>query len=309
MGNNRNNRLVFFGNERLATGVTTTAPVLQALVAAGYQIAAVVVSQTDPAQSRKARVLEIASVAEQLEIPVLAPKKLEDIQDKLEAYDAQAGILVAFGKLVPQEVIDIFPSGIINIHPSLLPKRRGSTPIENTILYGEKETGVSLMQLTAKMDAGPLLAQEVIPISGNESKQELADLLLDKGKDLLVKYLPDILQGSVTPNSQDDLGATYDKEIKKGVGEIDVHKPAAQLEREVRAYAGWPRSRTTIGTTEVIITKAHASDVNGTEGTLWLDGKQIGLHCSEGTLVIDALIPAGRKEMSGSDFVLGYNPI
>lgn len=302
----KNNRLVFFGNERLATGVTTTTPALQALVAAGYQIAAVVVSQSDPAQSRKARTLEIAATAEQLGIPVLAPAKLVNIKDTLESVDAQAGILVAFGKLVPQEIINMFPRGIINIHPSLLPKRRGSTPIENAILYGEKETGVSLMQLAAKMDAGPVYAQEVLPIQGNETKQELADLLLNTGKDLLIKYLPDILQGNLKPNPQDDLDATYNKEIRKDVGEIDATKPAGQLEREIRAYAGWPRSRIILGTTEVIVTKAHVADVQGTPGTLWLQDKQLGIHCAEGTLVIDALIPPGKREMSAGAFSAGY---
>ncbi|HVX58036.1 MAG TPA: methionyl-tRNA formyltransferase, partial [Candidatus Saccharimonadales bacterium] len=201
--------LVFFGNERLATGVTTTVPVLQALVAAGYRVAAVVVSQSDPAQSRKARTLEVATVAQQLGIPLLAPAKLTDIKDQLQEIGAQAGILVAYGKLVPPEIIDLFPRGIINIHPSLLPKRRGSTPIENVILYGEKETGVSLMQLVEEMDAGPIYAQEVVPITGRETKQQLADVLLNAGKDLLIKYLPAILDGSLTGQPQEKIEATY----------------------------------------------------------------------------------------------------
>lgn len=303
----QNNRLVFFGNERLATGVTTTAPVLQALVAAGYEVAAVVVSQSNLAQSRKARNLEIQAVAERLGIPVLAPAKLVEIKEQLAAAGAVAGILVAYGKLVPKEIIDLFPGGIINIHPSLLPKRRGSTPIESVILYGEKETGVSLMQLVEQMDAGPVYAQEIVPIKGDESKQALADTLLNSGAQLLIKYLPAILDGSLQGKAQDDLDATYDKQIKKGVGELDPTKPAAQLEREIRAYAGWPRSRLTLGTTEVIITKAHvAADVNGTPGTLWLQDRELGIHCAEGTLIIDALIPPGKKEMPAQAFLAGY---
>jgi methionyl-tRNA formyltransferase len=298
--------LVFFGNERIATGVTTTVPVLQALVAAGYRVAAVVVSQSDPAQSRKARTLEIATVAQQLGIPVLSPAKLTDIEDQLKEIGAGAGILVAYGKLVPPEIIDIFPRGIVNIHPSLLPKRRGSTPIENVILYGEKETGVSLMRLAQEMDAGPIYAQEVVPLQGTESKQQLADQLLNIGKDLLLKYLPGILDGSLAGNPQEKIEATYDKQIKKEVGQLDATKPATQLEREVRAYAGWPRSRLMLGTTEVIVTKAHVSDQNGTPGTLWLQGKEIGVHCAEGTLIIDALIPPGKKEMTAGAFVAGY---
>ena len=302
-----NERLVFFGNERLATGVTTTVPVLKALVNTGYRVAAVVVSQTDPAQSRKARTLEIRSAAEELGIPVLAPEKTADVKDRLKELDAEAGILVAYGKLVPKEVIDLFPRGIINIHPSLLPKRRGSTPIENTILYDEHETGVSLMDLVEKMDAGPIYMQQKLPVREGITKQELADSLLDLGKDMLLEHLPAILSGSLKPEPQDDLDATYDKQIDKGVGSLDTSKSAANLEREVRAYAGWPRSRIMLGTTEVIVTRAHVAEgVEGLEGTLWLQDNQLGVHCTEDTLIIDTLIPPGKKEMSAEAFLAGY---
>jgi methionyl-tRNA formyltransferase len=302
-----NEKLVFFGNERLATGVTTTVPVLQALVAVGYQVMAVVVSQTDPAQSRKARMLEIKSVAEQLGIPVLAPKKPAEITDQLKELKAEAGVLVAYGKLVPKEIIDVFPRGIINIHPSLLPKRRGSTPIENTILYDEHETGVSLMKLVEEMDAGPVYAQQKMEVPKQPVKQELADALLNLGKDMLLEHLPSILSGSLKPQRQDELDATYDKQIEKDVGQIDTSKSATDLEREVRAYAGWPRSRIMLGTNEVIVTQAHVEKgIDGLEGTLWLEGKQIGVHCAEDTLIIDALIPPGKKEMTAEAFLAGY---
>lgn len=302
-----NERLVFFGNERLATGVTTTAPVLRALAGAGYRIANVVVSQSDPAQSRKARPLEVKEVAEKLGIPVSAPAKAADIKGQLEELGAEAAILVAYGKLVPKEIIDIFPRGIINIHPSLLPRRRGSTPIENTILYDERETGLSLMKLTEKMDAGPIYAQQKFQVPDHAIKQELADSLLELGKDMLIEHLPSILNGSLDPEDQDDLDATYDKHIDKSISELDTDKSATDLEREVRAYAGWPRSRVMLGTTEVIVTSAHvAKGVNGLRGTLWLQDDQLGIHCSEDTLVIDTLIPSGKKEMSAKAFLAGY---
>jgi methionyl-tRNA formyltransferase len=301
-----NPRLVFFGNERIATGVSTSVPVLQGLVAAGYLVVAVVVSQADTSQSRKTRGLEIQLVAEQLGIPVLSPDRLSDIKDQLKSLDAAAGVLVAYGKLVPPEIINLFPRGIINIHPSLLPEHRGSAPIETVIVSGAKETGVSLMQLAEAMDAGPLYTQEIVPLGGNESKQALADQLLNTGKDLLLKYLPAILDGSLQSNPQDTVKATYDKQIKKDAGELSTTKSAAQLEREVRAYAGWPRSRIKLGTLEVIITKAHVSDQNGTPGTLWLQGKELGVHCSDGTLIIDELIPPGKKEMRAAAFLAGY---
>lgn len=302
------NKIVFFGNERLGTGLGTTVPTLQALVAAGYQITAVVVAQNDAGKSRNGRTLEIVQVAAAHNIPVLSPPKLSEAKDQLAALGADIGVLVAYGKIVPQNIIDIFPAGIVNIHPSLLPKHRGPTPIESVILAGEQETGVSLMQLAAKMDAGPVFAQQTIRLTGNETKQLLAEQLITMGKDMLLQHLPAIIDGSLQPQPQTESLATYDSLVQKTDGVLDFNKTALQLEREVRAYAGWPRSRANIGTTEVIITQAHVVDIDGVAGTLWLQGNDIGLHGSEGALVIDRLIPAGKNEMDASSFMAGYKP-
>lgn len=300
-------RLIFFGNERLATGVTTTAPTLQALITAGYEIAAVVIAQSASSSSRKPRPLEVARIAAQHGIPVIAPPKLTKAKDELMSFDAEAGILAAYGKIVPTSIIGVFPSGIINIHPSLLPKHRGSTPIETVILDGELETGVSLMGLAEKMDDGPVYAQQIVPLRGDETKQALADQLLKLGSNMLITHLPKILDGSLAPSAQDEAQATYTDKIDKNDSELDFKKPAGELEREVRAYAGWPRSRAKIGTTEVIVTAAHATSARGTLGALFINGRQLGLHCSEGTLIIDSLVPAGKKEMTGAAFLAGYN--
>ena len=298
--------LLFFGNERLATGITSQALVLQALLAAGYNIPAIVVAQEEQSNSRKARPLEVSAVAEARGIQVLSPVKLSEDKDKLQAFGAPAAVLAAYGKIVPQEIIDIFPKGIINIHPSLLPKHRGPTPLESAILQGDKETGVSLMQLVAKMDAGPVYAQETVLLRGDETKQILADQLAHIGANMLIQYLPDILSGKLKPAKQDDLKATYDKKVEKSASEIDWNKPAEELEREVRAYAGWPRSRTVLAKRDVIITKAHVAAGDGAVGTLWLEPGQLGVHTSKGVLVVDALIPSGKKEMTAQAFLAGY---
>lgn len=299
-------RLIFFGNERIATGAATTVPVLETLVAAGYEVTAVVVAQNSSERSRQIRKLEVATVANRIGIPVLSPTKLSEVTNELASLKAKAGILVAYGKIVPQTVIDIFPRGIVNIHPSLLPKHRGPTPVESVILGGDKETGVSLMQLAAKMDAGPVYAQQVVPLRGNETKQILAGQLLELGKNMLLEHLPSILDGSLKPKAQDDLEATYDKLIYKADGKLDFTKPAEQLERQIRAYAGWPKSYAVLGATETIVTRSHVSNVTGNPGTLFLDDKQLGIHCSEGTLMIDNLVPLGKKEMSAAAFLAGY---
>lgn len=302
------NKIVFFGNERLGTGLGTNVPVLRALIATGYEITSLVVAQNEIGKSRKGRTLEIVQVAEAHNIPVLSPAKLSEFNDQLAALGAEAGVLIAYGKIVPQGVIDVFPKGIINIHPSLLPKHRGPTPIESVILSNEPETGVSLMRLGAKMDAGPVYAQQTIQLTGNETKPELADRLITLGKDMLIQHLPNILDGSLQPKPQDDAQATYDKLIEKTDGVLNFQKTAIQLEREVRAFADWPRSRTNIGITEVVINKAHSIDGKGVAGTLWLQSKEIGIYCSQGVLIIDRLIPAGKKEMDARSFLIGYKP-
>lgn len=307
--------IVFFGNERLATGVgtPTPTPVLKGLVDNGYKVKRVIVAQNYDVQSRKRRGLEIAAVARDYGIPILQlEQSLRGSSDTIISREdlrnlkADIGVLVAYGNIVPQEIIDMFPKGIVNIHPSLLPKHRGSTPIESVILNGEHITGVSLMALSAKMDAGPVYAQEKVVLIGNETKQDLVRKFTKIGRDLLLANLPAILDGSLKPQPQDDSQATYDQRITKEDGVIDWQKPALRLEREVRAYAGWPRSRTRIGDKEVVVTKAHVIKGDGEPGTIWRQGKSFGIYTAEGILLIDALIPAGKKEMSAEAFLAGY---
>lgn len=303
-------KILFFGNERLATGVSTTAPALRALITAGYEVAAIVVAQKDVGKSRQARPLEVAAVAAEHNIPLLSPTDLVQAREELAAYGAAAAVLIAYGKIVPPEVLKVFPAGIVNIHPSLLPKHRGSTPLESVILEGAHETGVSLMKLSEKTDTGPVYDRQAVPLAGNEAKQGLADKLAAIGTDMLLRHLPAILDGSAKPVPQDDSAATLGAHITKADGVIDWSKPAVRLEREVRAYAGWPRSRTSIGHTDVIITAAHVTKGSGDQpGALRIEGKQLGVYCGEGVLVIDALIPAGKKEMASEAFLAGYKAL
>ena len=302
------NKVVFFGNERLGVGLGTDAPVLRTLIASGYEVTAVVVAQNEMQKSRNSRNLEVEAVASAHNIPVLSPVHLNDIKDQLVQMGAKAGVLIAYGKLIPKHIIDIFPRGIINIHPSLLPLHRGPIPIEAVILNGEKETGVSLMQLVDKMDSGPIYAQAKINLTGKEYKDELATQLINLGAKLLIENLPNILNGSLEAIKQNDVLATYDSLIKKEDGVINFNKSAEEIERQIRAYVGWPRSRAKIGTKEVIITRAHVENIQGTPGVLYINAGIFGIHCHQNTLIIDNLIPAGKGEMTSRDFLLGYTP-
>jgi methionyl-tRNA formyltransferase len=318
-------KILFFGNERLATGLQTNTPVLHALVNAGYKVKALVIAQNDGQQSRNARELEIVKVAEEYGIPTLRIQRLKDTGEQLKAYNAEAAILIAYGKIVPQAIIDIFPRGIINIHPSLLPLHRGPTPLESAILNDERETGVSLMQLSSKMDAGPVYAQKRTPLNGNQSKIELAHTLSAIGGEMLIQYLPAILSGDLLPIAQVDHLATYDTLITKADGQIDWEKPASQLEREVRAYAVWPRTRTRIGKLEIIITQAHTLPrytlgiqqkdwnnnreirKNSVGAIVQLTNHDLGFITATDVLMIDRLVPSGKKEMSIKAFLAGYH--
>lgn len=321
-------KILFFGNERLATGITTSAPTLRALIESNYHIVGLVVAQKDIQKSRKFRDLEIIEIANQYNIPVLVSSKLIQIQDQINALKPDIGVLVAFGKLVPQAIIDIFPYGIINIHPSLLPLHRGPTPIESVMLQGDTKTGVSLMQLTSRMDSGNIYAQEELDIAPNVSKQYLADKLSKIGSELLMHDLPGIFENRLKPTIQDDLSASYDHLLTKEMGRLDWTKFALSLEREIRAFIGWPRSSTTVNGQQIIVTQAHVETLNTTTKSIYFNTNQrllyqnldripgivvenasntLGFTTGKDLLMIDALIPSGKKEMSISAFLAGLH--
>lgn len=300
-------RLVFFGNERLATGVETNNPTLQMLLDEGYEIAAIVLHHTF-SNSRKSRELEILSVATRHDIPILYVNTFSDTNALLRTYDAAAGVLVAFGKIVPESTIELFPRGIVNLHPSALPKHRGPTPIESIILDGSRQTAVSVMALTGKMDAGPVYAQSPINLTGNETKQELASKLGSLGAELLRSTLPSILSGELTPKPQEESAATYDQLIRKDAGRLDITKSSEQLVREVRAFAGWPAMHSQLAGKDIIITEAHADIAISPEpitGFYAKDGK-LCINTSSSVLVIDRVKPAGKPDMPASAFLAGY---
>lgn len=298
--------VLFFGNERLATGVSTSLPVLKELIASGYNVAAIVVAQSPQTKSRQTDDLEIIDYAREHHLPVLSVTKLSDQTDRLAGFKAQAAVLAAFGLIVPGRVINLFPSGIINLHPSLLPKHRGPTPIESTILAGDSQTGVSIMKLTAKLDAGPVYKQASLDLTGRESKQALADKLGSLGADLLSSNLENILDGRLKPWDQAEELASYDRPITKADGQINWHQPALHINRQIRAYAGWPRSQASLGPTEVVITSAEVVDKTGPVGQIWQDTNQFGVYCSHQAISILSLIPAGKKDMAAPAFLAGH---
>lgn len=307
---NQSNKVIFFGNETLATGVETTASTLRGLIDNKYDVVAVVINQ-NIIRSRSSNKSEVEKIAKKNNIAIFKPKKLSDIKSDLQEIKPDIGVLIAYGKIVPKEIINIFPLGILNIHPSLLPKYRGSTPIESTILNDDSTAGVSVMSLSEKTDEGPIYSQTTLKLNGNESKQELANKLLEIGTDKLLEILPKVLDKSLRPTPQDNKLATYTSQIDKSSGKIDWTRSAQQIEREIRAYLEWPKSRTKLAEGDVIITKAYSvptMPLRGKPGDVEIvEQAGIIMVCTgNGSLCIEQLKPASKKIMTSAEFIRGY---
>ncbi|MBC7459711.1 methionyl-tRNA formyltransferase, partial [Candidatus Saccharibacteria bacterium] len=208
------------------------------------------------------------------------------------------GVLSSYGRIIPQSIIDLFPLGIINIHPSLLPLYRGPSPIESAIFNGDRQTGVSIMRLSAEMDAGPVFAQQPYLLDGSETQPQLYEILADLGARMLIETLPEIIDGRLLAEAQSG-DATYSHLLSKSDSLINPEvMTAVEVERKVRAHLDFPKSKLTLMGQLVIVTKAHVS----IEQLLDTD-----VACRDGQfLTIDEVIAPSGKRMSGQAYRNGY---
>ena len=290
--------VVFFGTEAIS------ATSLQALIDNDWMIEAVITKPDSPrGRHGTPRAPLVKTIALEHNIRVLQPQKVSEILN--EHFESTAAILVSYGKIIPKSVIDLFPVGIVNVHPSLLPKYRGPTPFQTAILNGDTESGVSLMKLVEAMDAGPIYAQTSYPLRGTETAETLGQQLAVIGASMLVEKLPQIIDESLAPIPQDDTQATYCHLFTKDMGIINWDKPAQVLEREIRAYFEWPKSTATLGSVACIIKKAHLVDEQGKPGTWRIEGNDLIVFAGDKALAIDELQPAGKTTMSTASFLAG----
>jgi len=287
-------KIIFFGNEQLAQGIKAKTPIFDSLIEAGYEISALILPN-----GRTRKPFAIAKVAEKHQIPVFFTKNNAEILDIIHQFQPDVGVLAAFGKIIKDEVIEAFPCGILNIHPSLLPEYRGTTPIESALLNNDEETGVSVMRLAHDMDAGNILAQETVKITAETSKQSLYEELSKLGAKALIKVLPDALKNKSNEQAQDHSKATFTKPLSKEMSQLSPEsKTALELEREVVAFAGFPKSKYQFLGVPCSVTKASVADQAITE---------LDLLCKDGKyLVIERLIPENSKEMDAKSFLNGH---
>ena len=298
---NKSKKILLFGNERIATSVETKAPIFRYLMQ-NYNVVGLVVSEKKNMDS-----LEVVKLAKENNIEVYNFTKLKDSIEDIRKLEADIAVLIAYGKIIPQSIIDIFPMGILNIHPSLLPMHRGPTPLESVILGNETKTGVSLMHLSSGMDSGPVYAQKTINLNQKETKQELANILDELGYSIFKEDFEDILSGKIAPVEQKDELATYDQLINKTNSNIDWNESSLQIINKIRAYEGWPGTKTILGKLNVNIVSADISDYKGNPGEFLIENGRLYIYTLDSSLEIKTIQPEGRKIMTARDFLLGYS--
>lgn len=293
-------RVIFFGTDKIST------PTLQALIASPKYEVVAVVTKPDTARGRGHKMYspEVARLAHEHDITCLQPTKLSQITDRLAKLRPDIGALVAYGKIIPRQIIDLFPHGIINFHPSMLPVYRGPSPIETAIMHGDKLTGLSLMKLSAEMDAGDIFYQEPATIAPDETARQLYDRFAKRGAELMVDKLDQITRGKLTGVSQDDNLAVYCHMITPEMGRLDPHTMTArECYDRLRAFDGWPKCHLALAGTDVIVTKLKPLDQF--RGDSWQDI----VPCRSGSAlqVIELISPKSGRRMSVTDFLNGQH--
>jgi len=276
-----------------------------------------VISAPDKAVGRKQIITPppVAILAKEHKIPVVQPERIKDFSNEIKRLSPDLIILAAYGQIIPENILVAPKYGSINVHPSLLPLWRGPSPIQHAILNGDKKTGVTIMKMTKEMDAGPILFQEEIEMTGEEYFQELHDKLAKLGAELLNETIFKIFSGKISLRPQDDSKATYSKILKKEDGKIDWQKPTQVLERQIRAFSDWPGSYTIFNnrTKSKKIKILNAQVYKSPDKNEYPIGKvlivpqnEIGVQCGKDFLAIKRLQMEGKKEMAAEDFLRGY---
>ena len=232
-------KIIYFGNEQLAQGIKAKTPIFDALLDNDYEIVALILPT---ANTRKPFPIDLKAKANH--IPVHYTKDTSEILNIINQTQPDIGVLAAFSKFIPTSILEAIPNGIINIHPSLLPKYRGTTPIESALLNGDELAGVSVMRLVKAMDAGPTYAQGEVKITDQTTKQSLYEHLANLGAKLLIDVLPGILAKTAPESLRDDTRATFTTPLDKSHNLLkNDSKSAQELVCEVKAFSGFPKSK------------------------------------------------------------------
>lgn len=287
-------------------------PILEGLLEEGYEVVAVV-TQPDRPVGRKKIITPtpVKEAAVKHGLLVLQPEKISGSEEmeKIIALQPDVIITAAFGQFLPEKLLQEPVHGAINVHASLLPKYRGGAPVHYSIINGEKETGVTIMEMIKKMDAGGIYAQESLPITKQDDVGTMFEKLSALGKQLLLKTLPDILNGNLSPRPQDESKVTFSPNITREQEAIDWNKTAEELDNQVRGMRPWPIAFTTYEQTrwKLLNVEALAEKTTAEPGTIIKkDKKNLWIACGKQTvLAIKELQPAGKGKQAINEFLNG----
>ena len=297
-------RLVFFGSPDFAL------PALEALLAAGHDVSLVVSQPAKPA-GRSATLLDppVARRAKELGLAVFQPPTLKDEEAvaRLAGERADLFVVVAYGKILAQRVLDLPRLGCVNVHGSVLPRWRGASPVQAALLAGDAESGVSIMRMEAGMDTGPVYAVARSPIAPEEDAGSLSARLARDGAGLLVATLPSIASGTAVAVPQEDSLATLCPKIRREDGQADFSRPAEELVNRLRAFTPWPGLFAFRGGRRVklLAARAAAGRAGAAPGEVLSAGEEVVVACGSGALALSRLQAEGRKPLDAATFVRG----
>ena len=296
-------RIIFMGSAQLAVSS------LKAILDSGKDDVVAVVSQPDRPAGRKRKLTPcpLKAYADEQALHVMTPEKIGDPEaiQAMEDLKPDLLVVVAYGQYIPQRVIDLAKYEAINVHPSLLPKYRGSAPIQWAILNGDRETGVSIIYLAKKMDAGDIIRQERYSLNDDETSATLHDKLADFGADLLLKAIDDIRLGMVKKTQQNEAQVVEVRKFTKKDGEIDWSLPAFEIRNRIRAFDPWPGSFCTLPNGDPLKVWGAALEEGSGERPGTLLDNQLLVQTGEKALRLNVVQPVGKKRMSSASFLNG----
>ena len=300
-------RVVFMGTPDFAVGT------LQAILDAGHEVTGVV-TQPDKSKGRSKALIPtpVKALALEYGLEVYQPTRIrnEEAIEKVREMKPDVIVVVAFGQIIPKEILEMAPYGCLNVHASLLPAYRGVAPIQWAVLNGDKETGVTIMRMDEGLDTGDMIAKVIVPLEEKETSETLFDKLAEEGAKLLVETLPKVASGEAVYEKQPEESTTpYACMIKKQMGEVDWKRPAVELERLVRGMNSWPSAYTSVDgkTLKIWDSSVEEPDRTGNSGEiLKADKTGIYVQTGQGVLVLKEVQLEGKKRMTVDAFLRGY---
>lgn len=296
-------RIVYMGTPDFAV------PALEKLAQSPDYTVAAVFTQPDKPKGRKMVMTppDVKVCAEKLGIPVFQPSSMrsEEAYNSLKELNPDVIVVAAYGQILPKAVLDLPKFGCVNIHGSLLPKYRGAAPIQQSVLDGEKVTGVTTMLMDVGLDTGDILLKAETEIGENETAGELFDRLAVLGGELIVETLDKLKKGEITPQKQDESLATHTSKISKELCPIDFNKSAFEVHNKVRGLNPWPVAVTEIAGKTVKVYSSRVSDMSGAAGTI-LSLKPFVIACGDKSVELIEIQPQGKKRMTAQAFLAGH---